>query len=453
KEWQGSRILTYDVESNKLANASISNYIKNNPKAAGIDVFEICTKETEKRIMATEDHPFWVQGRGWVPLRNISIGDKVAVKPQQTAFKDDSGDKLLIRKENISKILPPTIKQERLFMELETLSLLPLNMKNKKLPILARLVGHIFGDGTLHPAYKNSEAQHLLRITYSGKEPELMEIQKDLNKLGFSGNWKISRDFKESSCNFQKYGVKKISGHSVYFKTGIVGLWALLRSLDAPLGSKAGNEVRVPKWIMDAPLSIKREFLASYFGSEAQKIRMGVKSAERIMIPFSKHENLSGSAEGFCKDILSLLSEFRIKATTFKRHYTISRDGTRVIQYCIAISRSRKNIINFCRNVGYRYHPEREMQARLVLAYQEMLQNAINKKTSLWDACSGCSDYTELKAGFGISTEEAKSLLRTKKMVKLSANKTPSFKEWVASATAGLGDGLIWETVGSKRQV
>ena len=452
-EWQDSRILTYDVEGNKLATASISNYIKNNPKAAGIGVFEIRTRETEKRVVATEDHPFWVQGRGWTPLRGISIGDKVAVKPQQMALKNDSGDKLLISKENISKILPPTIKQGRLFMELEKLSLLPLNMKNKKLPILARLVGHIFGDGTLHPPYKNPEAQHLLRITFTGKEPELMEIKKDLNKLGFSGNWKISRDFRESSCNFQKYGVKKIRGYSIYFKTGIVGIWALLRASGAPVGSKSGNDVRVPNWIMNAPLSIKREFLASYFGSEAQKIRMGVKSAERIIIPFSKHEPLSVSAEGFCGDILSLLSDFKIKASASKRDYTISRDGTRVMQYCITINRSRKNIINFCRNVGYRYNPERETQARLVLAYQEMLQNAIDKKTSLWSASSGCSDYRELKARFGIPAEDAKSLLRTKKMVKLSANKIPSFKEWKASATTGLGDGLIWETVGSKRQV
>jgi intein/homing endonuclease len=146
--------LTYDTEGHKLASASISNYIKNNPKEAGISVFELCTNETNRKVVATEDHPFWVDGKGWVPLRGIQIGDKVAIKPQQAAFRDDSEDKPLISKEDIAKIVPSTIRQERLFMELEALSLLPLSTKNRKLPVLARLVGHIFGDGTLHPPYK-----------------------------------------------------------------------------------------------------------------------------------------------------------------------------------------------------------------------------------------------------------------------------------------------------------
>ena len=184
--------------------------------------------------------------------------------------------------------------------------------------ILARLLGHIFGGGTLHPAYKNPKGQHSLRITSSGKRSELLEIQKDLDALGFPNRWKITEDFKISSCNFQKYGTKIIKGKSTSFKIGIVALWALLRALGAPVGSKSKNEVKIPRWLMKAPISIKREFLAAYFGSEAQKIRMGAKSSERIIIPFSKDERLKTNAENFYRDVESLLSEFEIKTNIYQ---------------------------------------------------------------------------------------------------------------------------------------
>ena len=404
-------------------------------------------------VTATEDHPFWVRKKGWTPLKNISIGDKVAVKPQQTPYNEEFDETVLLDEKKIRNILPSTIDRTKLFSKLKKLSLLRLTSKNKKLAILARLLGHIFGDGTLHPAYENPEGQHSLRITFAGKRSELLEIQKDLEALGFPNRQKITEEFKISSCNFQKYGIKTIKGKSTYFKTGIVALWALLRALGAPVGSKSKNEVKIPRWLIKAPISIKREFLAAYFGSEAQKIRMGIKSAERIIIPLSKNEHLADNAEDFCNDIKLLLSEFRVEANIYQRQYTISKNNIKSIQYYITIQRFRKNIINFCKNIGYRYSPEREAQARLVLGYQEMLQTALNKKIALWKKSKKSDNPKELSKKIGVSIEYAKSLLRTKKMVKLSTKNVPSFKKWVKKATAGLRDGLIWETVESKYAV
>lgn len=452
-EWQNSKILSYDVTKKKMVSGSISNYIRRNPQEKDVKVFRVTTKETGKEIMATEDHPFWVKGEGWVPLKGISIGDKVATKSQQTSYGGNSREILLVSEKDIKQVLPDTIDQKRLISKLKELSFLPLTTKNKRIMALVRILGHLFGDGTLHPPYKNPEKQHSLRITFSGKEIELLEIQKDLKKLGFSGEQKISRDFRESICNFQKYGKKSIKGTSTYFKTGIVALWALLRLLGAPVGSKSKNKVRIPKWIMKAPLSIKREFLAAYLGSEAQKIRMEIKSAERIMIPFSKDEQLAKNAKDFRNEIVHLLSEFGVETTTYERDYSISNDGVKTIQYYINVGRSRKNIIKFCKNIGYRYSPERETQARLVLSYQEMLQKLLDKKIALWRKAKGINNAKKLSEKLGISIEDAKSLLRTKKMVKLSTKDILSFKDWKKRATIGLGDGLVWETVENKNVV
>jgi hypothetical protein len=52
--------------------------------------------------------------------------------------------------------------------------------------------------------------------------------------------------------------------------------------------------------------------------------------------------------------------------------------------------------------------------------------------------------------GLHISYEEARSLIRTKKMVKLPANSIPSFNEWLKKATMDLADGVVWETMAKK---
>ncbi len=421
--WQEKKVLTYDTENGQLVRAPITGYIKYNPKDTSKMTFQIRT-DSGRVIVATEDHPFW-QG-SWTALRELKEGDRVAIMPQQAYFDEKLNSDVLIE-ESSMMFLPSTINKKRLFERLRSLGLLPLTLSNSKTVVLTRLLGHLFGDGTLHPPYKNKEGHYSLKVTYTGNCEDLALIKKDLEVLGFSGNEKISTQYRSSEANFINYGRHKISGTSTYFKTGIVALWAILRALGAPVGDKSSTKAKIPEWIMNAPKNIKREFLAALMGSEASKIRMGRWSAERLYLPFSKVERLESNGEKYAQQIMKLLSDLGVRSTSFRRSYALRKDGQKTIQFVIAIQRARKNILAFCRKVGYRYSKTREIQARYVQTYFEYLEHQIGKR---------------------FLTTKAKRLLNIRPAYK----NTLDFKTWTAQRTNGLKEGLVWEIIESKEK-
>ena len=445
REWKKSKVGAVDTKKMKLTASSISAYLKTKPRP----IFNVISKETGRRVTATGDHPFWVRNKGWTPLSELKIGDKVAVLPQKESIREKMKEKVIIRLADVKKQLPPTININRVVSELE--GFLPLTNKNERLPALARLIGHIFGDGTLHTPYKNNEGQHSLRITFSGKREDLAEIQKDLRVLGFKADQKITEEIKTSIAVFQKYGTKKISGKTIYFKTGIVSLWALLAALGTPIGNKTNNETRIPEWLMKSPKNIKREFLSAFVGSEGQKIRMVRRACEVVHIPFSKSETIEKNGEEFHSQLSSLFSEFDIQTGGWRREYCIQKNGSKTTQFSVDIKAFRENMIAFCQNVGYRYSKEREDRSRIVLGYLEMVEKMLAEKRLLWKKSRhlGVSDPGEISEKLKIPIEEVKSLLRTKNVesLKLSYSSIPHFNDWIKDSTEGLNDGMIWETV------
>lgn len=397
EDWQTHHVLTYDPDAHKLVRAPITNYLKFNPHDYGKPVLKLTTN-SGRTIVATSDHPFWVKGMGWTELGRIKNGDEVAVMPIQNIYNDPVEDFILVDNSSISAILPDTIKMGRIFDELGSLGLLPLRMNNRKLPIICRLLGHIFGDGTLHPAYRGSKVQHLLQVTFSGPSADLETIKADLRELGFPAEQKVREDKRISACNFV---------------TRIASLWALLKCLGAPEGDKSETLVSVPAWLNNAPLALKREFLAAFLGSRGEMIRMGRRSAERIAISFSKLASLEENGRQFGNSLMRMLADFGIRCSMFKRDYVVRKDGQKTIQFTIYISHARENILRFCRNVGYRYSISRERHARHVAGYLSMIEYN-----------TSC-----------------------RKKARPDINEIPSFNDWLRQATDGLNDGLIWEPV------
>ncbi|MFH1256033.1 MAG: DUF87 domain-containing protein [Candidatus Diapherotrites archaeon] len=449
--WQDARILSCNIFEGKLEKSQISAYLKLNPASEKRACFKIST-ELGRSLNCTADHPLWVRDKCWIKAEGLQNGDFVAVLPVGPA---SGGDRCIlnISSEKIAKLLPNTINQARLFKNLRDNGLIDQDIEKSKVLALARLTGHIFGDGTLHPPYKNPENQHLLRITYSGSEEDLSEIKKDLSLLGFKSNQKISKEEKISYSNFVDFGRRMIKGTTTYFKTGVVGLWAVLRVLDLPLGNKTTNAIFVPQWILNGDKDIKREFLAAFCGAECSGIRWKKdRFPERLVLPFSKVENLLSNGEIFASQIINLFKEFGVESSLYKRDYVFRKDGAKTIQFIISISRNRKNILQFIGNVNYRYSVKRRANALNCLEYLKWIGTKTSEKVSFWKKINGLTNE-KTAAEIGLTYNMNKKVVNnwasmTAQQVRLApCDNIPRFSEWLNQRTENLSQGLIWDKI------
>jgi hypothetical protein len=102
-----------------------------------------------RRLIASGDHPIYT-GRGVIPLKDVRPGDYVAVYPREpidAAAPND--DRVVLTEEDIRRAAPPNSKVDEIISKLRGLGLLPLKYNNRNIYRIARLVGHLFGDGSL----------------------------------------------------------------------------------------------------------------------------------------------------------------------------------------------------------------------------------------------------------------------------------------------------------------
>ncbi len=238
--------------------------------------------------------------------------------------------------------------QEYVTKSLEQLSLYPLKRENAY--IVARLVGHLFGDGSLSLKAK--------QLFFSGKEEDMKKIRGDINKLGFYTLGNIRRNvWKNGEC------------WSI-ISSGIT-LLSLFYSLGVPVGKKTDTPYLIPSWIMNGDTIIKKEFLSSFFGSEGDKPAFQGRTVKAIRIAQSKRIDLKDNLMEFLNQMQILLNEFgidnKIKISTKIKN--IRKDGTESIEGMIWITNARKNIITFLENIGYTYCDYKEDIAKKTLQY------------------------------------------------------------------------------------
>ena len=133
--------------------------------------------------------------------------------------------------------------------ELEKQGLLPLKIDNKKLPLIAKVLGATFGDGGIF--------ENLNGISLSSSEKETVEeFGHDLEQIfGLP---------KDQNSRIIEGGVY---GHSWCYQNTNRNIIYLLLALGAPRGNKTKIELNVPGWIKLNP-DFESEFYGSLLGGE-----------------------------------------------------------------------------------------------------------------------------------------------------------------------------------------
>ncbi len=301
--------------------------------------------ESGRVIEGSEDHPV-LTPKGYVFLGNIQEGDMVFIYPfEGVEFKAMNG--ILISEEDFREV------DEQAIAYLKKRNLLPLRWDDPKLGILARILGFAFGDGHL------GEMSGRLTFSLYGTHETLSELKKDLEKLGIRSNLYVrERDYSIETIK-GSYTGKSVSAE---LRISSRAFAHLMKKLEMPLGKKVENPYRVPEWIKEAPLWIKRNFLAGFFASDGSIIEFKGVTPLPINLTQSKIENLENNLKEFMDEIAKLLEEFDVSTTIYRVR---SKQG---VTYRLALV-GEESIRNFLSKINYEYSLEKKAKGLIAYAY------------------------------------------------------------------------------------
>ncbi|MEW5897376.1 MAG: hypothetical protein AB1668_06795, partial [Nanoarchaeota archaeon] len=313
--------------------------------------------------------------------------------------------------------------------------------------VIARLVGHLYGDGWLGANRKQAG--------FSGKRyPEdLTVIKNDLQAIGLSSSKVYSRKTISKIRTEQgKEVVVSGTSHSVAASVNVFNFFSIL---GVPVGSKTNSKVLIPKWLMKASKSEKAEFLAALFGADGMAPSQSKKwggDFNPIRLSFNKAEALRISGLKYAVQIKRLLADLGIKVSQIKeRGGNLRVDGTKSIKFVMTLAKSVENTIIFLEKVGYRYCAEKELKGNQWLCYLKARQNVFREREKMK------SKAMQLRKKYGLGKNKIAKTLgitdwQVREWIYYSRGISlpwsfPNFDSWIRQRCAG---NILYEEIISK---
>ncbi|MCD6539144.1 MAG: RtcB family protein [Candidatus Omnitrophica bacterium] len=453
KEWESQNLITFDLKQKKPDETSILRFIKLRPK----EVFKVITKNGYE-IKATGDHPL-LTPLGMVPIDKLTVGEKIAIFPFEGIPYQKPSKKIIISEEDIRKTLiklgrkPNTPKFEIVIRKLRERDLSYLTYNHPKLPYILKIIGFVFGDGSMNFIGKRGDGV----LHFSGKPEDLERLRKDIEEIGYTPSpihLRRVRSWREKNKYYNCYS----------FYVNASSLVVLLESLGVPRGSKVDKAYRVPNWIFKAPLWQKRLFLASLFGCE---LRVPHRRLERRgyfnapVFPMSKREELLKNGEDFLKDITKLLKEFGVRVLYIdKRKRHVNKRGEISWALELVISPKPENLFKLWSKIGFEYNFHRAFVANVAVGYLKLRQKILEEKeeaikVKIPRLLSKGLSYQKIAlqlAGNPLTPrfiiDVCYKLNKGKGVTPRIPFSFPSFQDYLKEATWGLGmSGMIWDKI------
>lgn len=338
---QGLRVYNIDEGHNDFSRVSFVAEREVEPGELAVRI----TTESGKVIEGSKDHPV-LTPEGYVYLRNVREGDMVIVYPfEGVEFEERKG--VLLDEKDFDGL------DKQVIMFLREKGLLPLRWEDPKIGTLARILGFALGDGHL------GEMDGRLYLSFYGREETLRELKKDLEMLGINANLYVrKRDYSIETVS-GSYSGKSISAELRITSRSFA---FLMEKLGMPRGRKAEKPYTIPEWIKEAPLWIKRNFLAGLFAADGSIVEFKGVTPLPINLTQSKVEELEESLRKFMGDVAKLLAEFGVRTTVYP---VKSKKG---ITYRLALV-GEESVRNFLGRVNYEYDLEKKAKGLIAYAY------------------------------------------------------------------------------------
>lgn len=324
--------------------------------------------DTGRVLEGSKDHPV-LTPQGYVNMEKLNEGEEILAYPfDGVEYEEREG--ILLDTTNFSE------ENQQIVQFLKQKGLLPLRWNDSRLGILARILGFAFGDSHL------GKMKERLTLSFYGKEDNLKEIAKDLEKLGIASNL-YSRERKYRIRNLTgEYSGKSLSSE---LRVPSRAFAVLLMKLGLPAGKKTDREFRVPKWIVDAPLWIKRNFLAGLFGADGSLVSFKESTPLPINLTQAKSGELKQNLYEYLTEIGRLLEEFEIKSWI----YEIKSLKNRTLRLSIV---GEESIRKFLGTINYEYDLDKKERGLWAYAYllrkmkiKEQRAEAVNNAQEIYE--------------------------------------------------------------------
>jgi len=318
-------------------------------------LFEITTISGRK-IKATANHPFLINNDGkqeWKNLEDLKVNDKVIIRHVVKNIEDENTT--IVRINDIDVL-------EHYKIDLLELNLLNKNIPTYKLKIIARLIGALNTDG--HLGERNDKDKKYYNASfYLGEEADACQVVNDISALGF-GNSSV----KNKTSNFED----KKSGRITTYRTWEVsnsGSFAYLMSLlGGIVGKKTSMKRVIPDWLINAELSVKREFLSAFQGGDGSRLSYEIKNERftpRISITCqTTHNDYLEDTIKYMTQIRDMFYAFDIISKTNVEH--VDDEKSRV---SIVFENSSENLAKYTDIINYTYCEEKRRTSAPIIEH------------------------------------------------------------------------------------
>ncbi len=392
-------------------------------------------------MILTEDHPVFT-GENMIPAAELQLGDSLITRPFEGVRYESPPQEVIIDEE---KILSLVGNRPKIIASLEARGLLPLRMDSKHIPVLAKLVGFITGDGWLG-SYRNEKIGHdIWSIRIIGKPEDLEEVRQDIASLGYEANY--TRTMRYTSKIKEAGGKERnVDGISTQLHSGSQALSVLLHALGVPKGNKSKQAVSVPSWVKRAPLWIKRLYLAGLFGAEMTGPHQRKGEEHSFTEPsFSQNKivTLAKENERFLLEIRELLGDFGVRVNKlYRQRGAINVVGQETVKHALHLSATQENLLNLWSRIGFEYCAERRRQSILAIAYIKKkrsilarMQSVVDKARGLVAAGGGIGEAIAMAHAAGLSATMAKAQLYKSSVSVRIPSSYPTFSAFCAEAS------------------
>ncbi len=285
--------------------------------------------ETGRSLEGSADHPVLTPS-GYRQMGELRAGDAIVVYPFEGVEYEERSGVLL----DESAFEDPQVRRY-----LRERGLIPLRWEDPRIGTIARLLGFAMGDGHL------GEMSGRLYVSFYGLKDTLEEVQKDLERLGVSASLYVRR------------------GSNSELRVASRSFALLLERLGMPRGRKSEVPFSVPEWIREAPLWVKRNFLAGLFGADGSAPFFKRYTPLPIHLTQHKRSGLEDNLLSYLRDIADLLREFGVSSLIYQVRTV---EGS--VSYRLAIE-GDESIRNFLGRIGYEYDPRKKERGLWAYAY------------------------------------------------------------------------------------
>jgi len=451
--WERARLRCQDFRAEREASTPVVLYLRRKPH---VPVYRLKT-ETGDEIVATADHPFWTPG-GMRPLETLQPGDPVALYPFEGVEYEEPEDRVLVDETDVERVLRGLGKEggnapAQIRAQLRRRGLLPLRLNSPAMPYLLRLLGYLFGDGTLY--FTRGTGKGI--VWFYGQPEDLEAIRADVAALGFTPSPVYTRRrHHRIRTPYDEYEFER-DEHS--FKVVSSALAVLLVALSAPVGAKAAQDFGVPSWLFAAPRWQQRLFLAALFGAELSAPATYDAHGANFYTPvlsINKRDAFVESGRAFLEDIARLLENFGVATLTISgRTEQTNPDGSRSVRLRLVLSSRPENLIRLWGRVGFEYNRQRRCEALVAVQYLKEKLRAVSEREEVAETAAAM--YAAGVAPSEISARLEgpvnrrfleRSLYEGRKTAPRVAVTFLDFEAYRQEATAGLGEsGMVWARV------